>query len=80
MQGRGLAKTGFVQMTTQVLEWLSDQPAMRRMVADQSLDLTRTALDEIRDVAKEADTRVESLVHRLLHRRSPPALSPATEE
>lgn len=71
-EARALVRTGFRHTTAGVLDWLSQQPALRQMVAEQSVGLTRTVLDQMRDVAQDADARAESLIRRLLRRRPRP--------
>lgn len=81
-EARILARIGVRQTTNRVLQWLSDQPALRQMVAEQSVDLSRTALDEARDAARDADARAESFVGRLLRprRRTSSVMSPSPAE
>lgn len=66
VESRELARVGLQRTTAHVLEWLSGQPALRRMVAEQSRDLSRSALDELRDATHDVDARAESAVHRVL--------------
>jgi hypothetical protein len=65
-ESRELARLGLERTTARVLEWISGQPALRRMVAEQSRDLSRSALDEIRDATHDVDARAESAVRRVV--------------
>lgn len=81
-EARELARFGLGRTTQSAFEWLSDQPALRQMVAEQSMDLSRTMLDEVRDATQAVDERADSLIRRLLQRRhrSVPSAPPATAE
>jgi hypothetical protein len=75
--GRALAEVGLATATESFLERLAQNPELRELIAEQSAGLTRSLLDEAREVGVVADGRVEAAIRRLLRR--PPRTRPTGE-
>jgi hypothetical protein len=68
-QGRAIARIATSELVDEVLNQLSDNPALTDLMQQQSVGLAGSVIRDVRQTATSADDRIEQMARRLL--RSP---------
>lgn len=69
IEGRALAREAVQRVSGRLFEALGENPELRSLVAAQSATLTTVAVEELRTAVVDADSKLESSLHRWLEGR-----------
>jgi hypothetical protein len=65
---RRMAREAAARVVDELLDYMAQNPEVRELIEQQSLNMAETAVDEVRDRTATADMWIERIARSLLHR------------